>query len=209
MNTEEKMQTEADPSPSEEKKQPSPKKNSLRNLYDFVELFALAACLILLVFTLLARLTVVDGSSMDNTLKDGQRLIISDVLYSPKCGDIVVIQSPDILGGKAIVKRIIATEGQRVEIYADGVYVYNADGSGGKLEETDGSLGYTVNFDPSPYYNYHRQSFVVGEGQVFVMGDHRSVSEDSRSFGCVDERTILGKAYFRVSPLSEFGSLYQ
>ncbi len=208
MNNEEKTSAEQVPA-ADEKTSKLPQKNPLRNLYDFVELFALAVCLILLVFTLLARLTVVDGSSMDNTLKDGQRLIISEVLYSPKCGDIVVIQSPDILGGRAIVKRIIATEGQRVEIYADGVYVYNADGTGGKLEETDGSLGYTVCFDPLPHYTYRRQSFTVKEGEVFVMGDHRSLSEDSRDFGCVDERTILGKAYFRVSPFSEFGSLYQ
>lgn len=208
MDTEEKSLSEDQSDLSDAQQKEVQKSDPLRSLFDFVELFALAACLILLIFTLFARLTVVDGSSMDNTLKDGQRLIISDILYTPKCGDIVVIQSPDVLGGKAIVKRIIATEGQRVEIYADGVYVYNPDGSGGKLEELDGSLGYKVSFDPSPYYTYRRQSFTVGEGEVFVMGDHRSVSEDSRSFGTVDARTILGKAYLRISPLSEFGTLY-
>ncbi len=184
---------------------------SLRGLYDFVELFAIAACAILLLFTMLARLTVVTGSSMDNTLEDGQLLLISDLLYTPKNGDIVVIQSPDVLDGQAIVKRIIATEGQRVEIYADGVYVYDPDGTGGKLEELDGSLGYTVSFAPSSpaAYKYHRQTFTVGEGEIFVMGDHRSVSEDSRSFGCVDARCILGKAHLRVTPINKFGTLYE
>ena len=184
------IQSESAPAPPSD-----PTMKRVKDLYDFVELFVIASAVILLIFTMLARLTVVSGSSMDKTLADGQLLIISDLFYEPKAGDIVVIQSPLVLDGKAIVKRIIATEGQRVEIYSDGIYVYNPDGTGGKLNESDGSLGYTV----IPYVS-HRQTFIVGEGEVFVMGDNRPVSEDSRSFGCVDEACILGKAYLRISP---------
>ena len=183
----------------------NPTQKILKNIFDFVELFTIAACAILLVFTLFARLTVVEGGSMENTLQEGQRLVISEFMYTPKNGDIVVIQSPEVLGGKAIVKRVIATEGQTVEIRRDGVYVYDADGSGGKLEESNGSLGYKVYTVPG--YHYQTQTFHVGKGEVFVMGDHRDVSEDSRKFGCVDERCILGKAYLRISPFSEFGFL--
>ncbi len=176
----------------------------LKSLFDFVEVFALAACVILLVFTFFTRLTVVDGDSMDLTLREGERLLISDLFYKPKAGDIVVIQSTELpgeLSGKAIVKRIIATEGQTVEIKTDGVYVFNPDGSGGKLNETDGSLGYTV----VPCYYVPQAPVTVGEGEVFVMGDNRPISLDSRSFGTVDARTIIGKAYFRVAPISAFG----
>ena len=88
-------------------------------------------------------------------------------------------------------------------IKADGVYVFNPDGSGGKLNEADGSLGYTV----IPSYYTPQEPITVGEGEVFVMGDNRPISLDSRSFGCVDERTIIGKAYFRIAPLSAFGTI--
>lgn len=180
--------------------------NYLKSLFDFIEIFALAACVILIVFTFFTRLTVVEGGSMDTTLKEGERLLISDLFYTPEAGDIVVIQStllPGELSGKAIVKRIIATEGQTVEIKEDGVYVFNSDGSGGKLNESDGSLGYTV----IPCYYIPQAPITVGEGEVFVMGDNRPISLDSRSFGCVDARTIIGKAYFRVAPISTFGAI--
>ena len=181
------------------------RRESLKNLFDFVEMFAIAACAILLIFTFFTRLTVVEGDSMDYTLQNGQRLLISDLFYTPKTGDIVVIQSnelPGELAGKAIVKRVIATEGETVVIKWDGVYVYDAEGNGGKLDELDGSLGYTV--VPCTYAPY---SITVGEGEVFVMGDNRPISLDSRAFGCVDARAIIGKAYFRISPLSEFGTI--
>ena len=176
-----------------------------KNIFDFVEMFAIAACAILLVFTFVTRLTIVDGGSMDTTLAEGQRLLISDLFYTPEAGDIVVIQSNELPGdlkGKAIVKRIIATEGQTVSIKSDGVYVFNADGSGGKLSELDGSLGYTV--VPHVYTPY---TITVGEGEIFVMGDNRPISLDSRFFGCVDARSVIGKAYFRISPLSDFGTI--
>lgn len=177
----------------------------LKNLFDFVEMFALAACAILLIFTFFTRITVVDGGSMDTTLAHGQCLLISDVLYTPKQGDIVVVQSaalPGDLAGKAIVKRVIATEGQRVVIALDGVYVYNPDGSGGKLDESTGALGYTT-----VPCTYAPMEVIVDEGEIFVMGDNRPVSLDSRAFGCVDARAVIGKAYLRITPLSRFGSL--
>ena len=182
----------------------APVMERLKSVFDFVEMFAVAACAILLIFTFIARLTVVDGTSMDYTLAHGERLLISDMLYTPECGDVVVIQSAELpgdLSGKAIVKRVIATEGQRVVIKADGVYVYNPDDSGGKLDESSGALGYTV----IPC-TYAQQEFTVGEGEIFVMGDNRPVSLDSRAFGCVDARAVIGKVYLRVSPISRFGS---
>lgn len=174
----------------------------LKDVYDLIELFVVAVGVIMLVFTLLCRVSFVQGTSMENTLLENDVLLVSDLFYQPKGGDVVVIQSPSVDGGKAIVKRIIATEGQTVEIKEDGVYV-----DGVLLSEKDGSLGYTVNFSPFPSYQYTPKTFTVGEGQLFVMGDHRSVSLDSRMFGTVDERCVIGRVFFRILPFSSMGSI--
>lgn len=183
----------------------------VQNVLDFAELFIIAAAAILLLFTLVIRPSVVEGTSMQNTLQPNDRMLISALFYTPKNGDIVVVQSPTVDGGKAIIKRVIATGGQTVQIKEDGIYVYDSDGSGGKLEEEDGSLGYTVSFyDPytgRDLKNYSNATVTVPEGQVFVLGDHRTVSYDSRYFGCVDERCIIGRAVLRLAPLSSFGTV--
>lgn len=176
----------------------SPKKNSLRELYSTVELLAIAAAIILLFFSFIARITVVEGGSMEETLQGGDRLVISNLFYTPDRGDIVIIQSPKVNDGIAIVKRIIAVEGDTVTILSDGVYV-----NGERLNETDGSLGYTI--DAYGYYPMAPQ--VVGKDKIFVLGDHRSVSLDSRSFGQVDASAVIGRVLFRIAPLSAFGAI--
>lgn len=192
--------------PNEELKKPNRKQDAsfgLKDVYDLIELFVVALGVIMLIFTLLCRVSFVQGSSMENTLLENDVLLVSDLFYEPKVGDVVVIQSPTVDHGKAIVKRIIATEGQTVEIKEDGVYV-----DGVFLTEEDGSLGYTVNFSPYPSYGYSPMTFTVGEGQLFVMGDHRSVSLDSRMFGTVDERCVIGRVFFRILPFSSIGSVH-
>lgn len=185
-------------------KKTTDEKFHLSDILDLIELFVVALGVIMIVFTLLCRISFVQGSSMETTLLEDDVLLISDLFYEPKVGDIVVIQAPGVDNGKAIVKRIIATEGQTVEIKADGVYV-----DGEKLSETDGSLHYTVNFSPweADQYKYTPMSLTVGEGELFVMGDHRSVSLDSRIFGTVDQRCVIGKVYFRILPFSQVGSV--
>ncbi|MBQ8908098.1 MAG: signal peptidase I [Clostridia bacterium] len=176
----------------------------LGDIYDFIELFAIAATVILLIFCFLTRLSVVEGDSMQNTLQENDKLLISGLFYTPDNGDVVVIQSPKVNGGLAIVKRVIATAGQTVRVEADGtVYVFDADGSGGVLDEASGALGYTVYYTPGlPINPYEKIELTVPEGKVFVLGDHRNYSYDSRAFGCVDTATILGRVYFRILPFS-------
>lgn len=166
-------------------------------VFEWLETFALAVSLMIVLFIFVFKYVTVDGTSMLNTLEDGQKLIISSVAEYEN-GDIIVIYEPHLK--KALVKRIIAKGGQTVRIdgenwkvYVDGValdepYVRHEDGRAMK------TYGFT-------------DTITVPEGFVFVMGDNRNGSSDSRSFGCVDARNILGEVVFRITPFSKMGSV--
>ena len=174
----------------------------MRELYDWVEIFVITISAVLLIFTFFIRIAYVDGPSMNNTLQDKDTLAVSNLFYTPKNGDIVVFQSPDsgIEGG--IVKRVIATEGQTVDIdfptwtvWVDGV----------ELDEP------YVNYLAGLYMNEYDVEFplTVPEDHIFVMGDNRNYSNDSRGsrIGCVDTRFVFGRVLFRITPLSQFGKV--
>ena len=163
-------------------------------------MFVFAMAFVLIAMAFCFRHSVVDGGSMENTLYDGEHLIISDLFYTPKQGDIVVVQDlskqdlhPEL--SHPIVKRVIATEGQTVMILSNGdVYV-----DGELLDEE------YVYID-EPGYRYNDLYLVVPEDCVFLMGDHRNVSLDSRSSaGAFSEDAILGKVILRFAPLDRFG----
>lgn len=161
----------------------------------FVEIFVITLCVVLFLSAFVMRHTVVDGSSMQNTLQNGQHLLISDLFYKAERGDIVVIQSADIAIKKPIVKRIIAVGGDRIKMESGTVYV-----NGVALDETyvlDGCHFSSVPID------FPEQT--VSEGHVFVLGDHRDRSSDSRVFGEIDERCILGKVYVCIYPFNAIG----
>ncbi len=175
-----------------------PSKNILREIFDTVELLAIAASVILLLFTLVVRITVVEGNSMESTLSSNDKLIVSNLFYSPEPGDIVIIQSPAINHGEAIIKRVIAVGGDTVQLVRGAVYV-----NGELLPEADGSLGYTV----SPEENVDIGSYRLAEDEIFVLGDNRSISYDSGDFGPVDRRAVLGKVLLRIAPFDVFGTV--
>ena len=156
---------------------------------------------VLLVFSLLFRVVVVSGPSMNNTLYDGDWLVLlGSVLYrEPQHGDIIVASKDSFDNGAPIIKRVIATEGETVDIdfrvgivYVDGV----------ALDEP-----YTL----TPTNIKEGMSFplTVSEGCIFVMGDNRNLSKDSRSdqIGLIDCREVLGKAIFLVFPGDPDGQL--
>lgn len=171
------------------------------DIFDFVEFFVIAFAVILLAFTFLFRQTVVTGGSMLPTLENGDRLIISNFFYTPAAGDVVVIQIEDEVAAKkpsvlapdsSIIKRVIATEGQTVRILDGVVYVDGAP--------IDLDFEYLRDFD-------NMAERTISEGHIFVMGDNRRVSLDSRTLGEIDERTVIGKVLFRIAPLSGFGGI--
>lgn len=166
------------------------KKNAVLYLHDLI--YMLVA--IMLVFLLLFRVIIVSGSSMYSTLLNGDYLLlISNLFYhEPEQGDIVVISKESFDNGSPIVKRVIATEGQIVDIDFDNGIVY-VDGL--PLEE---------NYINTPTNVQEGMLFplIVEENCVFVMGDNRNASKDSRNpeIGLVDKREILGKAIFLLYP---------
>ena len=170
-----------------------------RIVTDFHDLIHVLA-IFMFAYILLFRVVVVVGPSMYNTLVDGDRLVlISNVLYrNPKQGDVIVASKESFRDGECIIKRIIATEGQTVDIdfqagivYVDGVglqedYIYTKT----TMEE---GMGFPL---------------TVPEGCIFVMGDNRNASMDSRNpqIGFIDEREILGKAVFLMMPGTHGGT---
>ena len=171
-------------------------------LFYWLQTLVTAIVCIVLVFTFLGRITRVVGHSMDDTLADGELLAVWSLGYEPEQGDIVVLNktTADFLEGEAIVKRVIALEGQTVDIDYDAGTVA-VDGQ--VLDE--------------PYINeamlcptYENQTHIeVPEGSIFVMGDNRNHSSDSRdvTLGTVDERYVLGRAVCVLLPFQNFGMI--
>lgn len=173
------------------------KQNLMLDLRDVVYIFAGFMILYMLLF----RVVVVVGPSMYHTLLDGDRLVlVSNAIYQePKQGDVIVASKNSFKDGECIIKRVIATEGQTVDIRDGRVYV-----DGVELSED-----YT--HEPfSTFLDYRALKFplTVQEGKVFVLGDNRRNSSDSRvsSIGLIDERQILGKAFFLLSPGTHKGT---
>ena len=176
-----------------EKQQEENKKENSRELYEWVQALVGSVLTVVLVFTFVIRLIGVDGHSMVPTLQDGDRLLVlNSMLYSDyKYGDIVVLRKEAFLE-EPIVKRVIATEGQTVDIDFDAGVVY-VDGQA--LEED------YIN-EPTCLEEGTEFPLTVPEGSIFVMGDNRNRSSDSRDsrLGTVDARYVIGKAVFMAFP---------
>lgn len=177
----------------------------LLSCYEWMETFVIALIFVIVLFTFFIKFVTVDGSSMYSTLESGDRLLISDLFYKPQTGDIVVVdvsknleeyRAYSISSGAPYIKRIIATENQVVDIdpetwtvTVDGVplkedYVFRCNMDDMYIDAT-GKITY-------PY--------TVSENCVFVMGDNRNGSSDSRFIGEIHEDYILGRAFFRLAP---------
>ena len=207
------------------------KKNSVgKEIWEWIYTLLIAVAVTFLIKYFFFDIVRVDGPSMVPTLMDNEKLIITKCGYEPKVGDIVILDSrydhrehymeeekggdtfiskyfPQLMRKEDLkpryyVKRVIALEGQTIDFSDDGKVL------------VDG-----VEIDESAYYNGETHPtdvmmefpLTVEEGRIFVMGDNRSVSKDSRSseLGTVDEDAVLGKAQVRIWPISEVGSIYK
>ena len=170
-----------------------------REIYDWIHCLSIALIICVVIFAFFVRLIDVRGTSMNPTLNNGDKMLVSGLFYSPKAGDVVVFKKDEYDPERALVKRVIATEGQVINIdFGNGIVYVD-----GEAIQEDYIMEPTTN----------KIDFIgpqtVPEGCVFVMGDNRNASTDSRKteIGMVDSRLILGKAYFVIYPLSQMRAI--
>ena len=193
---------------SDQTKRPPIIKRITLSMLEYIEILVFSLAIVLLLFTFVFRICKVSGDSMNNTLKDNESLIVTNLFYEPKPGDIVVFHQTGYLN-EPVVKRVIAVAGETIDI----------DFSTMEITVTDKEGAVRVLDEPYAFYDEaaqkryssHKTDFsfprTIPEGSIFVIGDNRYNSLDSRfkEVDFVDVRRILGKVVFRIAPISEFG----
>jgi signal peptidase I len=188
---------------AQEKPQLTKGQEFAQDLYFWLQALAMALVALILLFTFVGRIIAVDGPSMLPTLHDGDMLLLRSIGYTPKQGDVVVLTKDfSHYVDQPIVKRVIAVGGQTVRIDYDENQVY-VDGTA--LDEP--YINEAVMIQPGGQLTI--SELTVPEGSVFVLGDNRNNSSDSRhvELGAIDNRYILGEAVMILLPFQDFGIL--
>ena len=199
-NSEENVAEDADDeTDTAPEKKPEEKVRRIDSLFDFIELFVFTIAAVFIITSFFFRYSIVDGRSMLGTLQHNDRLLLTNFMYEPEDGDVIVVQS-DVLG-KVIVKRVIATEGETIRITRDAIYV-----DGKKLIEPYVYID-ARNYKYTVPAGQEYIEITVPENEIFVMGDHRNDSDDSRVIGTIPEDAIIGKVIYRFYPYGSSGKI--
>lgn len=170
----------------------------MKNFYEIIENIIISLLVITIIILFSFRTVLVDGSSMLPTLHDHERLIITNLFYNVEKGDIVVVDKNNAYK-EPLIKRVIATEGDKIKIeYSTGnVYV------------NDKLLNEDYIYEKINIQNIPDLEVTVAKDCVFVMGDNRNNSGDSRdsSIGLINKKNLLGKAVLRIYPFDNIGVL--
>lgn len=174
-------------------------KEQLRNIWDLVKFAALALIIVIPIRTYIAQPFIVSGVSMVPTFQDGEYLIVDEISYhlgNIKRGDVVIFKYPHD-PSRYFIKRIIGLPNETIKISKGKVTIFNKQNPDGfTLTEP-----YTNEvFDTTGEYN-------AGDNSYFVMGDNRNRSSDSRSWGLVDKKFLIGRAYLRLLPFNSIDYL--
>jgi signal peptidase I len=170
-----------------------------QGLYDWMQSIVMVFFGIILLLTFVGRTMAVEGLSMAPTLLYGDRMIVRSILYTPQRGDVVIFARHDFEDGAALVKRVIALEGDVVDVnpgtgfvYLNGEALYEPYANEPLRQRAGGEIHF-------PH--------TVPEGHVFVIGDNRNNSTDSRNIqiGPVDEREIIGQVVAVIMPFARIG----
>lgn len=188
-----------------------PPKRSQNELVEWIKALAIAGVLVLVIRWFLVSPFIVDGPSMEPNFWNRERIIVNKIIYDirkPKRGEVIVFHVPQ--EGRDFIKRVIALPGETVKVDGDQIYI-----NGEPLAETylqgaydkahsDGVLYNRYDGDRSNFPNSSFPDGVVPEGTVFVMGDNRPNSEDSRMIGYVSVDEIVGRADLIFWPIKDF-----
>ena len=191
---------------NKEETTPENKGSFLRSIVENLEVVVCAACAVILIFTLGFRVCAVNGTSMYPTLGHEDKLLVSNLFYTPERGDIIVFHMTGELGEKfnePLVKRVIATGGEWLDIDFNTWVIRVADNP--QMENATVIEEPYIYLGELPRYYGMQFPLQVPEGHLFVMGDNRYGSADSRSSMCgfVDERRVMGKVLMRLYPFEK------
>ncbi len=188
----------------------SKKAPAFKEIFEWLDAVIISVIAVILLFTFIFRTVGIKGESMENTLYENDHVVISNLFYSPKQGDIVVISrnygnvnGDTNVDDSPIIKRVIAVAGQDVTIDPKTGRVMVDDMVLSEKYIKEGAI--TTWGDGST----ETKTITVEEGKIFVMGDNREMSLDSRyeQIGQVDTRYVLGRAIFRIFPFNSIGGL--
>lgn len=185
-----------------------------KELFEWLDIIVTSMVAVVIIFTFLFRIVTIVGDSMQNTFYGREKIVITNLFYEPAYGDVIVISrnannsaKDSLITAEPIIKRVIATGGQYVDIDFDMGKVYVGHDLGDMVELSEPYTKTPTNMKSDVEFPVY-----VPEGYVFVLGDNRNDSKDSRfseigEDGLINEKYILGKAVIRIFPFDRIGAI--